>query len=93
VFVRNGIQVPRPSFRAKSRNLAGNCEGLSVRDQIPPLRDASHHSGRNDNMQRLLFRAVVHVFLSREAEESVKKNPAKRLNYDHPRRTRFPILK
>ena len=33
---------------AKSRNLAGNCTSFSVRIQIPPLRDAAHHSGRND---------------------------------------------
>ena len=48
---------------AKPRNLAGNCVRFSVRDQIPPLHDASHHSGRNDGMQLWLFRRKIGVFL------------------------------
>jgi len=35
------MKVPRLSFRAKSRNLAANCRNFAVRDQIPPLHDAS----------------------------------------------------
>ena len=36
------------SFRAQPRNLAGTHGGFSARSQIPPLRDAAHHFGRND---------------------------------------------
>jgi len=38
------------SFRAQPRNLVSYCIAYSVRIQIPPLRDAAHHSGRNDTV-------------------------------------------
>ncbi|OHB75149.1 MAG: hypothetical protein A2Z25_21755 [Planctomycetes bacterium RBG_16_55_9] len=41
--------------------------GFSVRDQIPPLRDAAHHSGRNDKRQPCPFRRKIDVFLGRRA--------------------------
>ena len=50
---------------AEWRNLAGNWAGFSVRDQIPPLRDAAPHSGRNDKMRVCFFRRIIAVFLRR----------------------------
>ena len=59
---------------AEWRNLAGNWVDLSVRDQIPPLRDATLRSGRNDKMRVCLFRRIIAVFLK---EEQSKPVPAK----------------
>ena len=50
---------------AEWRNLAGNWTDLSVRDQIPPLRKAAPHSGRNDKMYPCFSHKKNAVFLRR----------------------------
>jgi hypothetical protein len=50
---------------AEWRNLADNWADPSVRDQIPPLRKAAPHSGRNDKTHLCFFRRIIAVFLRR----------------------------
>jgi hypothetical protein len=68
VFLGSGAQRAILSLAtgAQRRNLADNWANLSVRDQIPPLRKAAPHSGRNDKMHPCFSRRTIAVFLRKE---------------------------
>ncbi|OHB73331.1 MAG: hypothetical protein A2Z25_00305 [Planctomycetes bacterium RBG_16_55_9] len=42
--------------------------GFTIRDQIPPLRVAAQHSGRNDKIQPCLFPRRIDVFFHSSEE-------------------------
>ena len=75
---------------AEWRNLADNWTDFSVRDQIPPLRNAAPHFGPNDKIRACFFRRTIACSL--RAKGSRPRNDKDAKHTLQSTMLRFPIM-